>query len=358
MKVLEVKTALKDYPIYIDHSYDELVSAFEKSGLKPSKLCIITVTNVEKYYLETIESMLSEKFDVCHYVFEAGENSKHLGTISDFYNFFVEEKLDRKSVVVALGGGVVGDMAGFAASTYMRGISFVQVPTTLLAQVDSSVGGKTGVDFNGNKNMIGAFYQPDFVFINSETLKTLPYREVAAGIAEAIKYGYIIDKDFLEYCIENKESIKSLDNNALIEVIYKCCEAKAYVVSKDEKELGLRAILNFGHTFGHSVETLNNFKLLHGECVAIGMVAALYYSMECGNTTKEDIENIEKLLEFFELPTRCDNNVDEVYNQMFYDKKTSSGKIKIVALKKIGEAFIDSSNDVTNIKKAIEYIAK
>ena len=207
--------------------------------------------------------MLSEKYDVCHYVFEAGENSKHLGTISDFYNFFVEEKLDRKSVVVALGGGVVGDMAGFAASTYMRGISFVQVPTTLLAQVDSSVGGKTGVDFNGNKNMIGAFYQPDFVFINSETLKTLPYREVAAGIAEAIKYGYIIDKDFLEYCVENKGSIKSLDNNALIEVIYKCCEAKAYVVSKDEKELGLRAILNFGHTFGHSVETLNNFKLLH-----------------------------------------------------------------------------------------------
>ena len=202
--------------------------------------------------------------------------------------------MDRKSVVVALGGGVVGDMAGFAASTYMRGISFVQVPTTLLAQVDSSVGGKTGVDFNGNKNMIGAFYQPDFVFINSETLKTLPYREVAAGIAEAIKYGYIIDKDFLEYCVENKGSIKSLDNNALIEVIYKCCEAKAYVVSKDEKELGLRAILNFGHTFGHSVETLNNFKLLHGECVAIGMVAALYYSMECGNTTKEDIENIEK----------------------------------------------------------------
>lgn len=358
MKVLEVSTALKKYPIYIDHSYSQLMSAFEKSGLKPSKVCIITDTNVEKIYLNEIESMLAEKYSVCHYVFKAGENSKHLGTINDFYSFFVEEKLDRKSVIVALGGGVVGDMAGFAAATYMRGISFVQVPTTLLSQVDSSVGGKTGVDFKGNKNMVGAFYQPDFVFINADTLKTLPYREVAAGIAEAVKYGYIINKDFLGYFFENKESIKSLNSDTLIEVIYKCCEAKAYVVGQDEKEQGMRAILNFGHTFGHSVETLNNFQLLHGECVAIGMVAGLYYSALIGNTTMEDVKNAEELLRFFELPVDCQNNVEDVYNQMFYDKKTAGGKIKIAALKKIGEAFIDSDNNVSNIKKAIEYIAK
>ena len=355
----EVNLTHNPYDIIIEKGALKTVGQWVKSLWEPQKIALITDNHVGALYAEKVKlSLEHEGFEVVVFNFLEGEASKNLKTVNKAYEFLIKNGMTRSDGILALGGGVVGDMAGFAASTYMRGISFVQVPTTLLAQVDSSVGGKTGVDFNGNKNMIGAFYQPDFVFINSETLKTLPYREVAAGIAEAIKYGYIIDNDFLEYCIENKERIKSLDNNALIEVIYKCCEAKAYVVSKDEKELGLRAILNFGHTFGHSVETLNNFKLLHGECVAIGMVAALYYSMECGNTTKEDIENIEKLLEFFELPTRCDNNVDEVYNQMFYDKKTSSGKIKIVALKKIGEAFIDSSNDVANIKKAIEYIAK
>ena len=178
--------------------------------------------------------------------------------------------------------------------------------------------------------------------LNSETLKTLPYREVAAGIAEAIKYGYIIDKDFLEYCVENKESIKSLDNNALIEVIYKCCEAKAYVVSKDEKELGLRAILNFGHTFGHSVETLNNFKLLHGECVALGMVAAAAISMHKGLISAETCKDIQEVLTAFHLPIRVEGlNPKDILSATKSDKKMDGGKVKFILLQSPGHAFID-----------------
>jgi 3-dehydroquinate synthase len=359
MKVLEVKTAVETYPIYIDNSYSELAEAFEKAGLTGRKLCIVTDSNVAPIYLEKIKGILGDRFlKVCTFTFKAGEESKHLGVISDMYEFFVKEQLDRKSVLVALGGGVVGDMTGFAAATYMRGIDFVQVPTTLLAQVDSSVGGKTGVDFMGNKNMVGAFYQPKFVYINSDTLKTLPYNQVAAGMAEAVKYGYIIDAPFLDYFEENKEKIRELSAEEIGNVIYKSCAAKAYVVSKDEKENGLRAILNFGHTFGHAVETLSGFKLLHGECVAVGMVAGLYFSLKRGTITQADLTKAEELLKFFELPIRVeDYNADEVYKQMFYDKKTKNGKLNIVALEEIGKAYIESSTTAEEVREAIEYIS-
>ena len=186
MKELKIKTPTSEYPIYITEGFDKLAEAFETAGLAGRKLCIITDSNVAPVYLDTIKTVLAD-WQPSSYVFEAGEESKNLDTISDFYKHFIDEKLDRRSVLVALGGGVTGDMTGFAAATYMRGIPFVQIPTTLLAQVDSSVGGKTGVDFLGNKNMVGAFYQPKFVYINSETLSTLPKEQVAAGMAEAVK---------------------------------------------------------------------------------------------------------------------------------------------------------------------------
>ena len=210
-------------------------------------------------------------------------------------------------------------MAGFAAATYMRGIKFIQIPTTLLSQVDSSVGGKVGVDFFGNKNMIGAFYQPEFVYINIKTLNTLPYEQIAAGMAEAIKYGYIIDKDFLNYFKDNMEKIKKLSPKEIKQIIYTSCKAKAYVVSEDEKESGLREILNFGHTFGHSIESLSNFELLHGECVAIGIISALKLSLDRGYINQIDLNFAKKLFSFFELPI----NIKD------FDKNKSENKTEI-----------------------------
>lgn len=357
MRELFIETPIIKYPIYVNNSFDGLLDAFEKAGLSGRKLCIITESNVEKLYLNEIVNILSSEYEVCFYSFKAGEKSKNLDTISDFYDYFVEQKLDRKSVLVALGGGVTGDMTGFAAATYMRGIPFVQIPTTLLAQVDSSVGGKTGVDFKGNKNMVGAFYQPHFVYINSKTLNTLPPREYSAGIAEAVKYGYIINKDFLKFCFDNKEALKNLDEQAVEQLIYTSCQAKAYVVGQDEKEKGLREILNFGHTFGHAIETLSGFKLLHGECVAIGMVSALYLTAFLGKAEPQDVKDMEEFLAYFDLPVRvADFDTEDIYNQMFYDKKTKNGVLNIVLLEKIGQAYTENSLDGDIIKKAIEYL--
>lgn len=360
MKILSVDTGKTVYPIYIDNNYDSLIEAFEKAGLTGRRICIITDSNVEPLYINKVTSIMEGHFDkICYYAFKAGENSKNLETIMDFYKFFIDNHLDRKSVLVALGGGVAGDMCGFAAATYMRGIPFVQMPTTLLSQVDSSVGGKTGVDFLGNKNMVGAFYQPEFVYINTDTLNTLPYREVAAGLAEAVKYGYIIDKDFLDYFIDNKEKIKALDSQAINDVIYFSCKAKADVVSQDEKEMGLRAILNFGHTFGHAVETLSDFKMLHGECVAVGMLSALYFSAKRGMIDEEEIEKCQKLLEFFELPVKVKGySLKEVHKQMFNDKKTHNGVINIVALNEIGKAYVDKSASEMEIEDSIGFIVE
>ncbi len=360
MKVLGVDTGTKQYPIYIDDSFSSLANAFEKAGLKGRKMCIVTDSNVALLYADKVKELLEgicSHISVC--IFPAGENSKNLDTISDFYKFFAEAHLDRRSVLIALGGGVAGDMCGFGAATYMRGIPFVQIPTTLLSQVDSSVGGKTGVDFMGNKNMVGAFYQPEFVYINTDTLNTLPYKEVAAGLAESVKHGYIQDTDYLKFFMENKESIKALDPEAIAQVVYGSCRIKSYVVSKDEKESGLREILNFGHTFGHAVETLSDFNMLHGECVAVGMLAALYLSMKRGAVARKDIDEARELLEYFELPVCIEGfDADSIYARMFNDKKTKNGVINITALRRIGDAYTEKGCSEKEIKDAIKYITK
>jgi len=355
---LFVKTNTSEYPIYIKNNFDELINAFKETNLLGRKICIIADTNTDKLYLNTLKKLLSENFSfVCSYTFKDGEKSKNLDTIIQFYKFFVENKLDRKSIVVALGGGVVGDMAGFAASSYMRGIVFVQIPTTLLAQVDSSVGGKVGVDFMGNKNMIGAFYQPAFVYINTKTLNTLPYDQFAAGMAEAIKYGYIIDSNYIEMIEKNKEEIKKLNSKLLQELIYKSCKSKAYVVSKDEKENGLRAILNFGHTFGHSIESLSKFTLLHGQCVSIGMIAGLYLSAKKGKIKMSEVERLINLLSYFDLPIKAENiKRDDIFKQMFFDKKNKNNKITLVLIEKIGKAYVDNNVSDEEIYSAIDQI--
>lgn len=358
MDILKVKTQAKEYPIYIKNNFDELLNAFKNISLYNKKICIITDTNVEKIYIKEILDILEGNFSkICYYSFKAGEQSKNLDTINKFYEFLLNNQFDRQSAIIALGGGVTGDMAGFLASTYMRGIKYVQIPTTLLSQVDSSVGGKVGVDFKGNKNMIGAFYQPEFVYINTSTLKTLPSEEFSVGMAEAIKYGYIIDREYLEMIENNKNKIKDMDFNALYKLIFGACKAKAYVVSKDEKENGMREILNFGHTFGHAIETLSGFKLLHGQCVCIGMVCGLYLSLKLGNISIYDIEKACELFKFFNLPVKASEyDKYKILEQMKNDKKNKQNKINLILLSKIGEAYTDDSISDDEILNALEQI--
>ena len=358
MKSVTVNTELKNYDIDFRKGFNDILETVKKSGVKGSKICIITDTNVEKLYGDEVKNILSNVFkEVYIKSFEAGEKSKNLDTISEMYKFLLEKRFDRKCVVAGLGGGVCGDMAGFVAATYMRGIDFVQIPTTLLAQVDSSVGGKVGVDFLNSKNIIGAFYQPSFVYINTDTLHSLPEREFSAGLAEVIKYGIILSDDFYRFIIDNKENIKSKDTEIMTEIIAKCCEFKAYVVSKDEKESGMRAILNYGHTIGHAIETLKEFELIHGECVGIGMVAAMKIGCGRGQVSEKDIEELKEILTFFNIPVKTSGlSPEDVYNQMFLDKKVSDNKINFILTENIGNAYVTSDVTKDEIINAISYV--
>jgi len=286
-----------------------------------------------------------------------GERNKNIDTMSDIYSKLLEGHAERKSTIFALGGGVCGDMAGFAAATYLRGIKFVQLPTSLLAQVDSSVGGKVGIDFNGSKNMIGAFYQPEFVYININTLKTLPEREFKAGMAEVIKYGPISSPKFYDYLWENKEEIKNCSSRILLETVKKCCEIKADVVSQDEKESGLREILNFGHTIGHAVETVMDFKMVHGECVAVGMSAVMEISAKRGYISEQSAEIFRALLRDFGLNLNVSGiDAESIYKQMFKDKKVKNNKISFVLIKQFGETLRTNEVSEEEILDGISFI--
>ena len=360
MNSIYVKTKDKKYPIYFAHDFDGLEKAVKETSLEGRKLCIITDSNTERLYGQEVKNILENYFEsVFMYSFEAGEKSKNLNTISDFYNFFLENHIDRKTVVAGLGGGVCGDMAGFAAATYLRGIKFIQIPTTLLAQVDSSVGGKVGVDFKGSKNIIGAFYQPEFVYINTQTLNTLPEREFNAGMAEVIKYSPIYSHDFIEYIINNKDDIAAKDSKALKHIIKKCCKIKAEVVSKDEKEGGLREILNFGHTIGHAVETKMNFSYLHGECVALGMKAVFNICLKRGAVTEGEYNELIDILKYFKLPLQISGiTADDVYSQMFLDKKVKNNQISFVLLEKYGKPYSTTEVSKDEIYSAINAVLR
>ena len=346
--------------IYIRHSYDDLSSAMGKAGLvgHGRKLCIVSDSNVAQLYLDTVCQALGK---VPSFVFEAGEAQKHLGTIQDMYSFFLANKLDRKSVVIALGGGVVGDMAGFAAATYMRGVSVVQLPTSLLAQVDASVGGKTGVDFSGVKNLVGAFHQPEMVYMNLATLNTLPEDEFVSGMGEVIKHGLIGDASYYKYLQDNREAIKLLEPTAIHEVVEGSYRIKSAVVAADEKEAGPREVLNFGHCVGHAIESLLHYTVPHGKCVAMGM----YVAMRLSRLSQDDIDRAVQLLVFFGLPTEMkdcaledilpkDILPKDILDYMYKDKKTQSDTLRIVLLKKIGEAYTD--NTISN-KRILECLS-
>ncbi len=346
------------YDIVFENDFSLLKDEIEKLGFKDRKIAIITDSNVEKLFKNDICDLLSGISDtVVSYSIPAGENNKNLDEIKKIYEFLIERHFDRHDLLIALGGGVVGDMCGFTAATYLRGVAFVQVPTTLLAQTDSSVGGKTGVDLGGVKNMVGAFYMPRLVYINTSTLDTLDERQFASGFAEVMKYGLIKDQNFYSWLIENMYEIGEKDPEVLLEMIKRSCDIKRVVVEKDPTEKGDRALLNFGHTLGHAIEKYMNFEMLHGECVALGSVAAAFISYKRQLISMEEYYEIRDMFVPFNLPISIDPiDKEEILNITKSDKKADSDKIKFILLKKIGKAFIDDSVTRQEMSEALDEI--
>ena len=294
------------------------------------------------------------------YSFPAGEENKTLDTVREAYRFLIEEKFDRKDLLIALGGGVVGDVTGFIAATYLRGVDFVQIPTTLLAQADSSIGGKTGVDFDGFKNMVGAFYMPKLVYMNIATLKTLDDRQFYNGFAEVMKHGLIKDGAFYEWLLDKMYEICDRDTDTLLNMVQKSCMVKKLVVEKDPTEKGDRALLNFGHTIGHAIEKAKDFTLSHGECVALGSVAAAFISWKHEWLSMEEYYEIRDMFVPFNLPISVEGiDPEEILALTKSDKKVEGSKIKFILLKKVGKAVIDlnvTDDDILNAVKEILYI--
>ncbi len=357
MEKLRVELGENSYDILFKSDFEDLAASI-KTVSKTQKLLVVTDSNVAKLYAdEVVEKLKAGGFDTSLHIFEAGEENKNMDAILGICKACIDNGLDRKSMIVALGGGVVGDMAGFAAAIYMRGIDFVQIPTTLLSQSDSSVGGKTGVDFAQSKNIIGAFHQPKLVYMNVNTLRTLPEREFISGMGEVIKHGIIRNSSFFEYIEKNADSIKKLENEVLLGMAKENCAVKADVVSNDEKENGLRAILNFGHTIGHAVESSFDFQLTHGACVGLGMCAASYISVKRGLISADKLERIEKVLTAYGFDIKADiKSNDVVYEYMQHDKKKSAGRLKFILPTGIGTVI--SVTDVTEdeIYQALDYI--
>lgn len=336
MKKVEVKTG-RSYDILIKHNIISHAGKYIRNVSKAIRAVIVSDSNVAPIYAEAVKKSLEENgFETSVFVFDAGESSKRLSTIEKMYTHFFEHNLTRTDIVVALGGGVTGDMAGFASASYLRGIDFVQIPTSLLAQVDSSVGGKTGVDLPTGKNLVGAFWQPRLVLIDPETLNTLPDIFFADGLGEVVKYGCIKSRSLFERM--EKENVKDF----IDDIIFECVSIKRDVVEHDERDTGERAILNFGHTFGHALEKLNNYsKLTHGEAVSIGSVLITRISEEKGLTEKGTADRLIALLKKNNLPTETEFSLSEILKATRGDKKSTGKSINFIMLKKIGECFIN-----------------
>ena len=343
------------YDIVYSNSFDELMDELNCFDITNRKVCIFTDSNVEKLYADKVRLLLDGHCrKVTIFSFPAGEEHKNLDTIKLAYKHLIEEGFDRRDLILALGGGVVGDMAGFTASTYLRGIDFIQIPTTLLAQCDSSIGGKTGVDLDGYKNMVGAFYMPKLVYMNLSTLKTLDDKQYYNGFAEVMKHGLIKDAIFYEWLIDKMYEIRDRDLETLEEMIIRSNTIKKLVVEKDPTEKGDRALLNFGHTIGHAIEKYMNFTLSHGECVALGCVAAAFISWKHELLTMEEYYEIRDMFVPFCLPISLDNlNEEEVLRLTKSDKKMKDGQIQFILLKRVGKAMKDTSVTDADILAAL-----
>lgn len=348
------------YDIVFASDFGGLLEELQDLGIEDRQIAIIADSNTASLYGEEVKSLLTNNCrKVILYQFPAGEEHKTLDTVKDIYRTLILEKYDRKDLLIALGGGVVGDMTGYTAATYLRGIDFIQIPTTLLAQADSSIGGKTGVDFDGYKNMVGAFYMPKLVYMNIATLKTLDDRQFFSGFAEIMKHGLIKDAAFYEWLLDNMYEIQDRDLGILEEMVIKSCMIKKLVVEKDPKEKGDRALLNFGHTIGHAIEKAKNFEMLHGECVALGAVAAAFISWKHNWLSMEEYYEIRDMFVPFNLPISIDDiEPEEILALTKSDKKMSAGQIRFILIKKVGKAVIDmnvTDEDILNAIKEIHF---
>ena len=343
MQTLQVDLGERSYPIMIGA---QLIDNGEllASRIRGKQVAIVTNDTVAPLYLERLSRCLGD-FSLTPIVLPDGEAHKNWQTLQLIFDALLTARHDRNTTIIALGGGVIGDMAGFAAASYQRGVNFIQVPTTLLSQVDSSVGGKTGINHPLGKNMIGAFYQPQAVLIDTATLVTLPPRELSAGLAEVIKYGLICDEQFLGWLEDNVEKLRRLDQEALTEAIRRSCDAKAKVVGADERESGIRATLNLGHTFGHAIETHQGYGVwLHGEAVSAGTVMALEMSSRLGWISAAERDRAVRLLSRAGLPIVPPANMcaEDFLKHMAVDKKVLNGQLRLVLLKRLGEAVVTS----------------
>ena len=353
MNTLKVELGSRSYPILIGSGLLDQPELLR--DLIPARdILIVSNTTVAPLDLDALSASLKPK-RVVEVVLPDGESHKTLANVSRVLDVLVANRFARDCTVVALGGGVVGDMAGFAAACYQRGVSYVQIPTTLLSQVDSSVGGKTGVNHPGGKNLIGAFHQPIVVLADTRTLATLPPRELRAGLAEVIKYGLICDPDFFAWLEVHMEELLQGKPEALAHVIHRSCQIKAEIVGRDEREQGDRALLNLGHTFGHAVESATAYKeWLHGEAIGGGLLMAAAMSRECGLLRAEDVVRLQKLLERTGLPTRFETvSPETALEHMRIDKKVQSGRIRLILLRKIGEAFITADYDPAALDRTL-----
>jgi 3-dehydroquinate synthase len=355
MQTLKVELANRSYPIHIGRNLLSDASLI-MPYLKRKNVAIVSNTTVAPLYLEKLSNSLQAAgVKVIPIILPDGESYKNSETLNKIYDTLLQSRCERSTTLIALGGGVIGDLTGYAAATYLRGVPFIQVPTTLLSQVDSSVGGKTGINHPLGKNMIGAFYQPQLVLADIDTLQTLPSREFSAGMAEVIKYGLIRDADFFDWLETNMVRLMHLDEALVSYAIYRSCQNKADVVAKDEHEQGERALLNLGHTFGHAIENAMGYGVwLHGEAVSTGTLMAADLSHRMGWLSETEVERIKKIFKAANLPIVSPSlGIERYLDLMSLDKKVENGKIRLILQQGIGKSVITSDYDVEKLRATL-----
>lgn len=341
---------------YLRESFSDLKVILSSLNLKGRKFCVVTDRNVNDLYIMSLKRNLYPEFDFITYVVPAGESEKNLETVHKLYGFLIENNFNRDDILIAFGGGVIGDLTGFCASTYLRGINYIQIPTTLLSAIDSSIGGKTGVDYNGFKNLVGTFYNPLFIYHNVSTLRTLEEIEYNSGLGEVLKTAMILDKSFYVYLHDKYDAILATDNRSTFEMVRRCVFLKDYIVKKDPHDQGIRGILNFGHTIGHAIETLCNYKYPHGNCVARGMKYAILISKNMGYLSETDAEHLLELLELYNFETHIPSNISNtaILEAIKKDKKQGTDGLKFILLDDIGHAFIYPNMSSDDILRGLE----
>jgi 3-dehydroquinate synthase len=356
LKSLLVKTKTKNYPVYIGNDVIKLLPEFISKQKLPDRIFVIIDKAVEKIYGSSIRkivnSFASKKF---YYVLTSTEKIKSFKAMSDIFNKIYDQKFGKDTLLISIGGGTIGDVAGFVASTYMRGISLIHIPTTLLSAVDSSIGGKTAINFRKAKNLIGSYYQPDMVLIDTNFINSLSESDLISGFGEVIKYSYLTDKRFYSTLIDNYESVLKKDYNFLNKIIYESVKIKSAIVSQDEKEeTGLRKIVNLGHTFAHAYESSSSYKLQHGKAVILGIINSISLSLELNLIDKNQYDYMLELpMKFCSLVKLKKNDPEELLKLMLYDKKNREGRIKFVLVKNFGEILVDVSADNKSIKNSL-----